>query len=329
MFLETLGEACAKTAWQVRAYCLMPDHIHLVLSTTDPNLVVGMKWLLGTYAGRCNRRYQLTGHLFANRYRSLIIDPQNHYLQSVTDYVHLNPARAGLLSSDQALSDYSWTSLREFLSSARARAKWLNVGALLGVHGLFADTAGGWERLKSRMEKLRVAPEPAEFAQIRRGWYLGTDRFKRKLFALVQSQAGLNHYGAEIQESAEARAEAIVREAMKELYWKETELGARPKGDPQKLLIARRLRKESSVTLDWIAKRLRMGAPTYLAHLLYWHGRKPNSQRKSPKATQVTAVQRQRRNPPGKLRKILLTDPDNSSKTLPGHADFLFDPSFD
>ena len=46
-FLSTLGEACVKTEWQVQAYCLMRNHFHLVLETPQPNLVFGMKWLLG------------------------------------------------------------------------------------------------------------------------------------------------------------------------------------------------------------------------------------------------------------------------------------------
>src|ERR1039458_1130885 len=47
--LETLTQACQKTGWQVHAYCLMRNHFHLVIETPQPNLVVGMKWLLGTY----------------------------------------------------------------------------------------------------------------------------------------------------------------------------------------------------------------------------------------------------------------------------------------
>jgi REP element-mobilizing transposase RayT len=47
-FWDTLGEACAKTGWQIHAYCLMPNHFHLVVETPQPNLVAGMKWLLGT-----------------------------------------------------------------------------------------------------------------------------------------------------------------------------------------------------------------------------------------------------------------------------------------
>jgi REP element-mobilizing transposase RayT len=73
-FLKTLGAACQKTGWQVHAYCLMSNHFHLVVETPRANLVEGMKWLLGTYTMRFNRRHKLSGHLFAGRYKSLLID---------------------------------------------------------------------------------------------------------------------------------------------------------------------------------------------------------------------------------------------------------------
>jgi len=103
-FVETLGEACAKTGWQVHAYVLMPNHFHLVVETPQPNLVVGMKWFLGTYTSRFNRRHKLFGHLFSGRYKSLIVDGSGTgYLKSVGDYVHLNPARAKLVAAKQPL----------------------------------------------------------------------------------------------------------------------------------------------------------------------------------------------------------------------------------
>ena len=73
-FLETLGEACAKTGWQVLGYCLMANHFHLVVETPIPNLVAGMKWLLGTYTARFNRRHKVFGHLFSGRYKALPVD---------------------------------------------------------------------------------------------------------------------------------------------------------------------------------------------------------------------------------------------------------------
>src|SRR6266567_1774710 len=64
-FLETLGQTCARTGWQVQAYCLMSNHFHLIVETPRSNLVAGMKWLLGTFTMRFNRRHRLSGHLFA------------------------------------------------------------------------------------------------------------------------------------------------------------------------------------------------------------------------------------------------------------------------
>lgn len=76
-FLRTLGEACEKTGWQVHAYCLMSNHFHLVVETPQPNLALGMQWLLGTYTQRFNRRHQLGGHLFQGRYKAQPIDERS------------------------------------------------------------------------------------------------------------------------------------------------------------------------------------------------------------------------------------------------------------
>src|SRR6516164_7309285 len=93
-FLASLQEACEKTGWQVHAYCLMPNHFHLVVETPRGNLVAGMKWLLGMYSGRFNRRHKLFGHLFSGRYKALFVDGSGTgYLATVCDYVNLNPVR--------------------------------------------------------------------------------------------------------------------------------------------------------------------------------------------------------------------------------------------
>ena len=101
LFLQTLGEACMKTGWQVHAYCLMGNHFHLVMETPQANLVAGMKWLMGTYTQRFNRRHKHWGHLFGGRYKAQVIDERTpHYLKVAANYVHLNPARANLVSKE-------------------------------------------------------------------------------------------------------------------------------------------------------------------------------------------------------------------------------------
>ena len=76
-----------------------------------------------------------------------------------------------------------------------------------------------------------------------------------------------------VVESAEAKAERMVLEELKKLGWRREELGKRRKGDAEKVRIALRLRKETTMTSAWIAQRLEMGTKTHLSHLLYWQGR--------------------------------------------------------
>jgi putative transposase len=73
-FLRTLGEACAKMGWQIHVDCLMGNHFHLVVETPRPNLALGMKWLLGTYTQRFNRRHRHWGHLFGGQQKGSVCD---------------------------------------------------------------------------------------------------------------------------------------------------------------------------------------------------------------------------------------------------------------
>jgi putative transposase len=267
-FLETLGEACQKTGWQVHAYCLMKNHFHLVVETPQPNLVPGMKWLLGTYTGRFNRRHKEFGHLFSGRYKALIVDGSgNGYLKSVCDYVHLNPARARLLPSEVSLRKFIWSSYGEYLKAPRARASWLRVDRLLGEHGIPKDSPAGREEFEKRMELRRATDDAREFKGVVRGWALGSDAFRKELLAQMQEQRG-DHYGSELREADEAQAEKLVAAELKRRRWTEITLSERRKGDPEKIRIALRLRQETTMTLKWIARRLKMGTWTYVSNCL-------------------------------------------------------------
>jgi REP element-mobilizing transposase RayT len=150
-FVETLGEVCAKTGWQVHAYVLMPNHFHLVVETPQPNLVAEMKWLLGTYTSRFNRRHNLFGHLFSGRYKSLIMDGSGSgYLKSVGDYVHLNPARAKLVVADAPSKSFAWSSWPAYLLARSKRPAWLRVDRLLGEWDIPETVRRGGNGLSGR-----------------------------------------------------------------------------------------------------------------------------------------------------------------------------------
>ena len=87
------------------------------------------------------------------------------------------------------------------------------------------------------------------------------------LLAQVREAARPEHRGAEVRESAAAKAESLLREEPERLGWSAEQLVARRKGDPQKLRIGQRLRQETTMTLAWVAARLQMGVPSHLACL--------------------------------------------------------------
>jgi REP element-mobilizing transposase RayT len=269
LFLTTLGEGCRKTDWRVHACCLLGNHFHLVVETPKGNLVAGMKWLLGTYTARFNRRHRLSGHLFGGRYKSLVVDARSPgYLRTVCEYVHLNPVRAKLLLPEQPLRSYPWSSYPAYLERPARRPEWLRVERVFGELGIPKDTVAGRKQFERVMEQRRHQDRAGEYARIRRGWCLGEAAFRKELLAQVEARHGGSHYGEELQESATGKAERLVLEGMRKLGWAEADLAVRRKGDGAKLKLAVRLRAETTMTLNWIAARLRMGTGPSLSNLL-------------------------------------------------------------
>lgn len=267
-FLATLGATCARTGWQVHAYCLMSNHFHLVAETPRANLVSGMKWLLGTYTMRFNRRHQLSGHLFAGRYKSLVVDGTGtDYLRTVCDYVHLNPARAGLVAEAVALESYGWSSYGAYLDAKR-RPAWLRCDRLFGEHGLGKENRRARLEFSRRMEARRAEDGGPAAERIRRGWHYGAEDFVARLLDRLDGKAGPNHRARERCETEEEKAERLVRAGLAEIGWEDADLSARRKGAPEKVTIARRVRAETAVSLKWIAQRLSMGTWTHVSNLL-------------------------------------------------------------
>ena len=104
-WVALLGRSVGRFELSFRAYCLMPNHFHLVVACDLGDLSDAMHHLNGMYAQRFNRRHERTGHLFQGRFAVRAIDDEA-YLHDVCAYVLANPVRAGLCES---VDDWPWS----------------------------------------------------------------------------------------------------------------------------------------------------------------------------------------------------------------------------
>ncbi len=106
-FMERLGTLLPKTRITCYAWALLPNHAHFLFRTGDISLSTLMRRLLTGYVVTFNKRYRRHGHLFQNRYRSIICQ-EDTYLKELVRYIHLNPIRAKILSSILELNSYRY-----------------------------------------------------------------------------------------------------------------------------------------------------------------------------------------------------------------------------
>lgn len=106
-FVRRMGQIALETKTPIYAWALMTNHTHILLRSGPKGLSTFMRRLLTSYAGAFNRRHKRHGHLFQNRYKSIICDEDNYFMELVR-YIHLNPLRAGLVKDLGALNKYRW-----------------------------------------------------------------------------------------------------------------------------------------------------------------------------------------------------------------------------
>lgn len=107
-FLTRLAQLTVATGAGLYAWCLMPNHVHLLFRTGCRPLSSVMQSALGGYVTTFNRRYHRSGHLFQNRFKSILVEDEPYFLQLVR-YIHLNPLRARLVTDLEELETYPWT----------------------------------------------------------------------------------------------------------------------------------------------------------------------------------------------------------------------------
>jgi REP element-mobilizing transposase RayT len=132
LFLERLGQNITEGKCFVYAWVLMDNHIHLLFKSGSYGISTVMRKVLTWYAQYFNRRYKRTGHLFQNRYKSILCDEET-YLLALIRYIHLNPVRAKIVRTIEDLDNYPWSGHSVILG--KSYHKWMDTDNVLSHFG--------------------------------------------------------------------------------------------------------------------------------------------------------------------------------------------------
>jgi REP element-mobilizing transposase RayT len=131
-FLERLGQNVEEGKCSVYAWVLMSNHVHILFQSGKDGISTTMRKLLTWYAQYFNRKHRRTGHLFENRYKSILCDEDN-YLIALIRYIHLNPVRANIVTTLAELDRYPWSGHRTLIG--KAKHTWMDVAHVLSTFG--------------------------------------------------------------------------------------------------------------------------------------------------------------------------------------------------
>lgn len=132
LFLERLGLNVSEGGSAVYAWTIMRNHVHVLFKSGKDGISSVMRKQLTWYAQCFNRRHRRTGHLFENRYKSILCDEDN-YLLALVRYIHLNPVRAGIVKTVEELDRYPWSGHRTIIG--KTTQPWMDVDSVLSQFG--------------------------------------------------------------------------------------------------------------------------------------------------------------------------------------------------
>ena len=290
---DLLEKAHGRFGWRVHAWVLMGNHFHLLLETPEPNLVAGMKWMLGVFSQGWNRRRQRKGHVFQGRYKSVVVNGEEadgSYFKIVADYIHLNPVRSGWVGGDSGkrLRSWRWSS---FGAYAGGRVPdWLETGRVLRTFRLSEDGRGGKAYagyLEARAKDRNAVVSDAALEELRRGWYLGEPTFGEKVLAALKGAVGGKRKrgsvgGAAARAHDEAEAERLVVAALAELGapGDAAALAGRGRWKEEKEMVAALVRSRTALANRWVSARLGMGHEVSVTRAVRRYANDPKSMRK-------------------------------------------------
>ncbi len=214
-FLEYISLAKAKFNFHVYAYCLMTNHYHLLLETTQANISKIMHYINGSYTTYYNIKRKRSGHVFQGRFKSLVVDKDSYFLE-LSRYIHLNPVKAKIAETPQA---YRWSSYLGYLDKKDPLLDLDRIKQCLSM-----------DKNKYRQFVLQGIGKPTDpFKNVYAGFFLGSALFiKEKLRDLKdQSQSKEIAYREDISEGVDI--DLITNEVASRYHKKTEELYASKK----------------------------------------------------------------------------------------------------
>jgi REP element-mobilizing transposase RayT len=220
-FVRRLGDLSTASGTAIYAWALMSNHAHILLSSGALGLAPFMRRLLTGYAVNYNLRHRRYGHLFQNRYKSIVCDGDSYFTELVR-YIHLNPLRGNLVTDIKALEryrycghaailgnvSYEWQDQHSVLAqfgSGEIQAKtayrrFVEEGLALGrrpelVGGGLIRSAGGWAEVRSQRQ--RREREPFDERILGSGEFV--ERVLAQAEARMQRQQGARRLGGRIE----------------------------------------------------------------------------------------------------------------------------------
>ena len=229
-FVTRMGELCLETETAIYAWALMSNHAHMLLKSGREGISTYMRRLLSGYAITYNLRHRRCGHLFQNRYKSIVCE-EDAYFKELVRYIHLNPLRANIVDSLSKLVRYRWCGhgviLGRFQNSwqdqdyvlswfgkeqseaKRQYQQFVKKGVDLGsrpdlIGGGLVRSLGGWAAVKST--RRRDAKEKGDER------ILGSGKFVEKLLNEAERKTKYQFTTLELLEKAKAVMDAYCQQ---------------------------------------------------------------------------------------------------------------------
>ena len=155
-FINRLGKLVKEDSMDIYAWSILPNHFHILCKTKKRPLSSSMRKLLTGYAVNFNKRHRRHGHLFQNRYKSIVCQ-EDAYLAELVGYIHLNLLRAGVVKDLRELSDCPWSGHSALMGKMDGR-EWQNRDDVLSYFG--GGRRGGRNYLKFMEEGISLGRRP-------------------------------------------------------------------------------------------------------------------------------------------------------------------------